>query len=840
MEEETMKLNFKLIISLVVMMLVVFATVSCGAFDINFGFDTGKGNKEDTEVTYAEISIVDREVFALNAKGERVNVNRRFVEIEEKTYYVINNFAVVGNYVVDSQAYTFGEDGAKLDVEITNVFIECEGATYYIINNIVVYNMIVIDGAVYDFGEDGKMVVGEKGEYTFGEDGKLIANNIFITVKGATYYIVNNVTVYNMIVIDGAVYDFGEDGKMVIGDKGEYTFGEDGKLIANNIFITIEGATYYIVNNVTVYNMIVIDGAVYDFGEDGKMVVGEKGEYTYGEDGKLVANNVFITVNDATYYIINNITVYNMIVIDGAVYNFGDDGKMIVGVSGDYTFGEDGKLVATNIFITIKGATYYIINNITVYNFYEIGADGDSDGDGLSNRDEILYGTDPFDADSDDDGANDGREVFMGYDPLAPNTSFDVVTPPVIDNGSEPDSVIPTISIQLSGNQVNTLVVERDEFFDNDTLGYLGDAYRYDVEGEITSAVIGFEFDITMLGSNALPTIYAYDTASGKMVPLETTIVGNKATAEVSELSTFVLLDRYVYENELTWVDTWGVDGTVYSNIEIVFVIDDSGSMTSYDRSNQRLTVARDLIDQLPEGAKIGIVKFHQYTYYLTGGLVTGKDVAKSYLTTTNFKSNGSWTKMYTAMIAANGYFSTPTEDDGVMRIMVVLSDGIADDTGSMNSAINGAISAGISVYTVGLGAGNTNYFNSYLKPVSDRTGGNFYLASDANGLADIFDDIGEKIDLTTDTDGDGLLDYYEDNMVIFNGAAYVTDKNNPDTDGDGLLDGEEIVTIVIFSQDGKQMSVIGKVISDPTKADTDGDGVNDKEDAFPRDASAA
>jgi hypothetical protein len=114
-----------------------------------------------------------------------------------------------------------------------------------------------------------------------------------------------------------------------------------------------------------------------------------------------------------------------------------------------------------------------------------------------------------------------------------------------------------------------------------------------------------------MLGANALPTIYAYDTESGKMIPLETTIVSNKATAEVSELSTFVLLDRYVYENQLTWVDTWGVDGTVYSNIEIVFVIDDSGSMTSYDRNNQRLTVARDLINQLPEGAKIGIVKFH-------------------------------------------------------------------------------------------------------------------------------------------------------------------------------------------------------------------------------------
>jgi predicted outer membrane repeat protein len=51
----------------------------------------------------------------------------------------------------------------------------------------------------------------------------------------------------------------------------------------------------------------------------------------------------------------------------------------------------------------------------------------DPDDDGLTNAQEIQYGTDPIDPDSDDDGVNDGREVAKGSDPKNPGDRIGVL-----------------------------------------------------------------------------------------------------------------------------------------------------------------------------------------------------------------------------------------------------------------------------------------------------------------------------------------------------------------------------------------------------------------------------
>jgi len=55
-----------------------------------------------------------------------------------------------------------------------------------------------------------------------------------------------------------------------------------------------------------------------------------------------------------------------------------------------------------------------------VLHFGQLGndRDADSDGDGLTNRFELQYGTDPNNPDTDGDGLPDGWEIKYGYDPL--------------------------------------------------------------------------------------------------------------------------------------------------------------------------------------------------------------------------------------------------------------------------------------------------------------------------------------------------------------------------------------------------------------------------------------
>ena len=394
--------------------------------------------------------------------------------------------------------------------------------------------------------------------------------------------------------------------------------------------------------------------------------------------------------------------------------------------------------------------------------------------------------------------------------------------------------------------------------FPEDMPGYLGMAYNFHVDGNFNTATISFTFDSAILDDGADPAIFYFNEEDQILEELETTIDGNVASAVVEHFSTYILIDRKIHYNAFTWDDVWTTESN-YNNAEVVLVIDDSGSLggdweddrsTGYftggtDPQHLRLSAARNFVDASSESAKIGIIKFDT-NVELFANLTTcdnnGKSLLKSKLQFTPPNSDGPYnqagvfdsrgqTYMYTGIEEAINMLNS--KSSSTMKVVLVFTDGEAHDSSMHNAIINKAISQNVRIYTVGLGS-STYYFSDYLQPLAEATGGAFYMASEADQLNRIYEEISMRIDIETDSDKDGIPDYYEDHMVSFNGKKINLDKNNADTDGDGLKDGQEVVIVKTPNADGSKIRVHGKVLSYPDMTDSDKDGIKDYYDPDP------
>lgn len=476
-------------------------------------------------------------------------------------------------------------------------------------------------------------------------------------------------------------------------------------------------------------------------------------------------------------------------------------------------------------------------------NIYEIqnGLDPtskDSDFDMISDWDEInTYGTNPLNSDTDGDGVSDGIEIECGTDPKKAETQFKSEATTGDVNNLTPVSASAKVTTDADG--AGTISIEEVTSVDNPLIsksiaGYLGSAYDFSTEGTIQSAEITFNYDTALgnIGEDFQPRIYYVNEETGEFEELPNqTVVDGKVTATTTHFSTYILLNKVefdkVWNNEIK-PPVNNDEQNEKDHLDVVLVIDSSGSMTSNDSRNIRKSVAKEFVSKLGENDKAAVIDFDSYSR-LYSEFTSNKEALNSAID--RIDSSGGTNLGKGIQLAIEQFNKSETYDPKTAyKYIIMLTDG----DGSYNSSLTtAAYQKDIVIYTIGLGSGVKE---SVLKSMAEGTGGQYYFASTAENLYDIFDIvIEETIDYTTDSNNDGISDYYtkliNDGELLLNGSYDLVDvtdmygEDNDDWDNDGLKNGEEIEVCVSGSR------VYLKMYSHPLIKDTDGDKFSDYEE---------
>ncbi|TIC87462.1 VWA domain-containing protein [Nocardioides sp. GY 10113] len=481
----------------------------------------------------------------------------------------------------------------------------------------------------------------------------------------------------------------------------------------------------------------------------------------------------------------------------------------------------------------------------------------DTDNDGLSDKEEGPLGTSPVKADTDDDGLLDGIEPAMSTSPTDADTDDDGV----LDGDEQLQQQVHgvdgiTATLVGTGDLVSTFNVT-EVTTDARMIGaggQVGPAYDFSLsppayEG-FAQAELSIPFDPTAIGDTdpADLRLFYFDpelrvwgpATADQEVDLQASVV----RATVTHFSTYAIFDIK------NWGEIWtaqdnpcrtrgdGGGGTDIVLLDLALVLDSSGSMDWNDPDGLRRSAAKNFVDALLPEDRAAVVDFDD-SAYVTQGLTTDHDAVKAAIDQIDDVGGtniGAGVSLANSILINNG-------DPARARMAILLTDGEGSYSSSLTEQ---ARTAGIAIYTIGLGA---SVDSALLSDIATQTGGKYHHVDTAEELPEVFrrisnDTGGGDPRASVDTDGDGLSDCIEiEGAQDSTGHRYTSDPTLPDTDGDGLTDAEEVGEARSIGEVflGWEMAGVSdllerdepiySVISDPYLEDSDSDGLIDPAD---------
>lgn len=364
----------------------------------------------------------------------------------------------------------------------------------------------------------------------------------------------------------------------------------------------------------------------------------------------------------------------------------------------------------------------------------------DTDKDGLSDYLEIhSYGTDPLNKDSDGDGVEDGAEIRAGLDPL--NKMSDGVTP---DGQIIKDVILTAYQVVARVRGVPKTAEPTFTKLDNNSIqgtpGLVSYAYEFYSVKSFDSCELTFTYTDEQLKEkgfteNAL-SVYRFnaDSLSFEKVTSELNVKNNSVSAHIDSNGIYALCDSSIL--------------AVGGQTNIFFLIDNSGSMypeelcpnsEENDVEFKRLDFAVNLMDMLGRTANYGAGEFSG-SYANIVPISDDFDTVEQKISDIRNKNQTfSGTEIAGAIMGAVNEFSGAGHHD--RNYIILLTDGMPStiNAAKEQAAVDAAVKSSITIFTIGLG----KYIDSdYLYGIAAQTNGQFFQASNADALENIYDKI--------------------------------------------------------------------------------------------------